>query len=195
MGKWVACISQTGTELYEICKNREVHPDIILVTHQERMNPKLWDLNSLIIFGESKRPSKKLLEETFENAKLITLHGFLYILPADICKNFEGKIYNGHPGAIERYPELKGKDPQIRAWNAQQHYKYFGTVIHEVVAEVDAGEIIDRDEIEVAMVRDLDDLYQQLKNLSINLWTRFLDNWDDEHYIVGATGFPLSWED
>ena len=42
---------------------------------------------------------------------LITLHGYLRIIPENICKQCK-HIYNGHPGLINMYPELKGKDPQ-----------------------------------------------------------------------------------
>ena len=73
----------------------------------------------------------------YENP-IITLHGWLRIMPPEICNRYE--IYNGHPGLITKYPELKGKDPQMRAWEGD--YEFCGSVLHRVTEGVDEGEII-----------------------------------------------------
>ena len=51
---------------------------------------------------------------------LITLNGWLRIVPPDKCAKYN--IYNGHPGLITKYPELKGKDPQQRMWENIHEY-------------------------------------------------------------------------
>jgi len=170
--RWVACISQTGRELYEICEKRLVKPDVLLVTAPDKVIPELWDLEISEVVIIPKRPSIAQFHQIFTGADVITLHGFLYIIPEEICKAYEGRIFNGHPGAIHLYEELKGKDPQVRAYGK---YDYYGTVIHEVSAEVDDGQLLDRDEVEAIYISSLDDLFDTLKRMSINLWIRFFN--------------------
>jgi folate-dependent phosphoribosylglycinamide formyltransferase PurN len=101
---------------------------------------------------------------------LITLHGWLRILPEDICNKYE--IYNGHPGLITRYPELKGKDPQIRAFAGE--YNTGGCVIHRVTPGVDEGEVLMEREVGIRLL-DLDGLFTILHKTSVNMWIEFLD--------------------
>ena len=62
-------------------------------------------------------------------------------MPPGVCDAFE--IYNGHPGLITKYPELKGKDPQERSF---KQYETAGAVLHKVTAGVDEGDVIDYEE-------------------------------------------------
>lgn len=177
--RWVACISQTGSELYTICETMLRKPDALVITNKSKVIPGIWDLEIDNVYIFDKRPSTEQLLDVFKDADVITLHGYLYILPPDICKRFAGKIFNGHPGLITKYPELVGKDPQIRAWNK---YPSYGCVLHEVTAAVDRGPIIDSQEIDAYLVKDLDDLFIVLKDMSISLWLRFfLEKFEEEN--------------
>ena len=89
---------------------------------------------------------------------IITLHGWLRIMPPSICEKF--KIYNGHPGLITDYPELKGKDPQERMFN-DGNYTYYGSVVHKVVPEVDSGEIVSEVK-RFNTMKSLDEVYEGL---------------------------------
>ena len=80
-------------------------------------------------------------------------------------------IYNGHPGLITDYPELKGKDPQIRAFEAK--YPVAGAVLHKVVAGVDEGRIILEERFNTFNL-ELDDLFRILRDRSLYMWCRFL---------------------
>ena len=77
------------------------------------------------------------LLEKWPNA-IVTLHGWLRIVPPYVCER--SKIYNGHPGLITKYPELKGKDPQEKAFKLK--HKTIGCVLHKVSAGVDEGKIV-----------------------------------------------------
>ncbi len=101
---------------------------------------------------------------------IITLHGWLRVLPEDICNKYE--IYNGHPGLITRYPELKGKDPQMRAFAGD--YNTAGCVIHKVTPGVDEGEVLMESEVGIRLL-DLDGLFTILHKTSVNMWIEFLD--------------------
>jgi folate-dependent phosphoribosylglycinamide formyltransferase PurN len=79
-------------------------------------------------------------------------------------------IYNGHPGAIELYPELKGMDPQERTWENKSNYKFIGSVVHKVVPVVDDGEIVKTVYV-INNVSSLDEMYSKLKFTSLSAWT------------------------
>ena len=93
-------------------------------------------------------------------------------MPPDKCSKYN--IYNGHPGLITKYPELKGKDPQQRAWDDLHKYNVVGSVVHSVVEEVDAGEIVELEATFSDSLLTLDDTYNTLKGTSFRAWYRFL---------------------
>jgi folate-dependent phosphoribosylglycinamide formyltransferase PurN len=80
-------------------------------------------------------------------------------------------FYNGHPGLITKYPELKGKDPQVRAFEGK--YPVAGAVIHKVTAGVDEGRII-MEEYFNATQLDLDGLFRILRDRSLYMWSNLL---------------------
>ena len=90
-------------------------------------------------------------------------------MPGDICDEFD--IYNGHPGLITKYPELKGKDPQEKAYRLGLHES--GCVIHKAVAEVDSGEILREKVVSIEKLAP-HDIMKILHKESINLWVDFL---------------------
>ena len=192
--RWVACISQTGSELYELCERMMRKPDVLIITNESKVIPEIWDMEIDSIFVFKKRPTAEQLFAAFSGADLITLHGYLYILPAEVCEAYAGKIFNGHPGLITKYPELRGKDPQVRAWD---NYSRYGCILHEVTAGVDEGPVIDSDEISAEYVKDLNNLFIVLKKLSINLWLRFFAKAFEEErvYENSLSRNSLNWED
>ena len=99
------------------------------------------------------------------------------IVPADICNEF--KIYNGHPGLINYYPELKGKDPQERAWESIINYQFVGSVIHRVTAGVDEGPIICYQKVNSSSCISLVSTFSILKLTSLDSWIDFFNN---KHY-------------
>jgi folate-dependent phosphoribosylglycinamide formyltransferase PurN len=85
-------------------------------------------------------------------------------------------MYNGHPGLITYYPELKGKDPQKRAWENIASYTYIGSVIHDVTAEVDSGNIFFQKKRFSVNCTSLDETYKELKETSLETWVEFLED-------------------
>ena len=86
-------------------------------------------------------------------------------------KNFKGDIFNGHPGLISSYPELKGKDPQIKAWEGK--YREVGSVVHKVTEGVDEGDIVMQCSTN-NFAKSLDGMYRILKSTSFTCWISFL---------------------
>ncbi|NBP00996.1 MAG: hypothetical protein EBU90_12835 [Proteobacteria bacterium] len=180
MRPWIAFFSQTGTEINKICTNLGIYPDAIITNRitTDRVNK---DLLTTSTFRENKLnrtiwymlPAKPTVENYmevlshFENP-VITLHGYLRIIPKQICEKYE--IYNLHPGLIDKYPLLKGFNPQERAF--KDGYKLAGCVIHKVVPEVDAGEILMSQGVSIEN-KTLNEVYESLHNVAFDLWKSF----------------------
>ena len=72
---------------------------------------------------------------------------------------------------ITPYPELKGKDPQVKAWEA--NYKTVGSVIHRVTAGVDEGPVVMERAFTFETLPMLSTVYEVLHNISTELWIKF----------------------
>ena len=167
---WVTLFSQTGAEIADISESLGRWPDLIITN--KRPN-HLRTIDSRIVeYGYTELPNIPTLEDienVLKDNAIITLHGWLRIMPPDICEKY--LIYNGHPGLITKYPELKGKDPQVRAFEGK--YPVAGAVIHRVVAGVDEGRVIMEEKFN-AMNLSLDELFRILRDRSLFMWTNFL---------------------
>jgi len=162
--------SQTGAEIADIAESLGRWPDLIITN--KRPN-HLRTIDSRIVeYGYTELPNIPTLEDienVLEDNAIITLHGWLRIIPPDICEKY--LIYNGHPGLITKYPELKGKDPQVRTFEGK--YPVAGAVIHKVVAGVDEGKVIMEEKFN-AINLSLDELFRILRDRSLYMWTNFL---------------------
>ena len=191
--KWVAFFSQTGSEIVNISKAINRWPDVF-VTNKQTTNEVNNDLlsvveshltyptglNRYIILPTSPKEidylkvadilGYSILDEKWQDEVLITLHGYLRILPPDFTKS--STIYNGHPGLITKHPELKGIDPQKKAWS-ENHIR-IGCVIHKVIPELDSGEVV----AEKMIHNNFDtfiDMLDALHVASSELWINFLN--------------------
>mgnify|MGYP003648706767 CR=1 FL=1 len=171
----IAFFSQTGSEIADLAEKLGRWPDRIITnsrpdiarTIDRRIEErKYWTMGN-------KPTEENYLEilDYFPDA-LVTLHGWLRIIPGNVTQGV--KMFNGHPGLITKYPDLKGKDPQIKAFEGE--YKEIGSVIHKVIAGVDEGEVI----AEASIPNDdftLDETYDKLKEISLGLWITFLTDY------------------
>ncbi len=170
--KWVALFSQTGSEVLEVSKLLNIRPNLIFTNqalHSSNINSELKHASIKTMYSTPSKPDVHDYHFMFAGADIITLHGWLRIIPPTVCNTYN--IYNGHPGLITEYPELKGKDPQIRAWEGK--YSDIGCVIHKVIPEVDAGAVILSNKIS-NKYKTLNEMYIALHDLSVNLWYTFL---------------------
>lgn len=169
---WIALFSQTGSEIVEVSRALGRWPDLIIsnrrLDSERRISPFL-PIDRLYFTGNRPQAADYLHYLRQVENPLVTLHGWLRILPEEICNSYE--IYNGHPGLITKYPELKGKDPQLRAF--QGDYNTGGCVIHKVTPGVDEGEVLMEREIGIRLL-DLDGLFHTLHKTSVDMWIEFL---------------------
>jgi folate-dependent phosphoribosylglycinamide formyltransferase PurN len=168
---WIAMFSQTGSEIANIAEKINRWPDLIIVNERniERIiDSRLQGRN--VVFVSNTPSVSELIDifQWFENP-LITLHGWLRIIPSSICESYS--IYNGHPGLITRYPELKGKDPQIRA--IENGYLSAGCVIHKVTAGVDEGKVLLERSFSIVGL-DEREIFRIFSKTSLQLWLDFL---------------------
>ena len=169
---WISLFSQTGCEIANLSSALCRSPDFIITNANiDDVDPRVE-----VDFRLDKEEAKTLdILENLEfnvNETLITLNGWLRIVPPDKCSKYN--IYNGHPGLITKYPELKGKDPQQRAWDNIDSYNMVGSVVHEVVEEVDAGKVICEEMVSTDYIGNLDATYDALRATSFTAWYRFL---------------------
>jgi folate-dependent phosphoribosylglycinamide formyltransferase PurN len=174
---WVTFFSQTGSEIYKISKKINRVPDVIVTN---KTKDKVLEINEDLFFeyGDKitwlpKKPSVEEYRQVIPKGAFVTLHGWLRIIPPEICQEFE--IYNLHPAPIhlEGYDKYKGKDPQVRIF--EDKAKYSGNVIHECIAELDAGKILAKNEFDIAGF-DLDMVFKLTHVKATELWCCFLQN-------------------
>lgn len=181
---WLTFFSQTGSEIVSLANTLGRWPDEIV--YNERPIFKN-DINSKI--GKyTILPNRPTVEDyerilsKYDNP-IVTLHGWLRIVPPEICNKYE--IYNGHPGLIDEYPELKGKDPQEKAYRLG--YEDGGSVVHKVTEGVDEGEILYSTKTSLKGL-DLNGVYNILRETSMVSWMKFLTK------VFYEEGYCSSWE-
>lgn len=169
---WVVFYSRTGHEIIRLIQATKLLPRAIVTTRRgevitDEMYALVKEHQIPIIFMPSK-PTSVNYSNVLKPTDFVTLHGWLRIVPEDICVQYAGRIHNLHPGLITKYPELKGKDPQERA--AEGNYSTCGCVIHEVTAGVDEGQVIDSCEIPCVP----ENIYANLGDAALKMWTKFI---------------------
>ena len=163
MKKWIALFSQTGSEIKALSKTIGRSPNMVFTNNP---NKEQWIDNHPYAYQLSHVQIMDFINEFVEKNSLITLHGYLRIIPHDICEKFD--IVNGHPGLITAYPELKGKDPQERI---TPDMEWIGSVCHKVTAGVDEGPVLTQ-----SMVKNTGgDYYNVLKETSLRAWRQYFD--------------------
>ena len=169
MGSWYALYSQTGSEIHEICLATGLKPFLVLTDNRSDPISRRGNYTS-VVCGSREVLEQRLLDWA-ASGDLITMHGYKRIVsPATVraLKARGVKFLNGHPGAIDLYPELRGLDPQKRAIEAG--YSTVGCVIHEVEPELDSGKILASEHIQVRPYGA--EVYEQLHYLMTQMWIK-----------------------
>jgi folate-dependent phosphoribosylglycinamide formyltransferase PurN len=173
---WVTFFTQTGSEIYNIIKQIGIVPKKIITNKKKnlfsKINPYLLSEYGYLIHKIPSKPSVDDYLKSLEGINkddIITLHGYLRIIPSNICDKY--MVYNGHPGLITKTKELIGLNPQKKAFNMR--LKTSGSVIHKVIPDVDSGEVVMSKEVSIDGLT-LDQVYEVLHKNSTDLWIQFL---------------------
>jgi folate-dependent phosphoribosylglycinamide formyltransferase PurN len=183
LDNWGVLISQTGSEVIAISEKLGILPSLIVTNNITKISPR-----NMEIFGENNVEIRTLprkpcivdyLRTRINLKELITLHGYLRILPAELFPYLEGAVYNGHPALITMYPDLKGFNKQEDIAGNQEKYPFCGSVIHECIPELDAGKVIVSCNIKNT-TNTIDEAYELLRNTSLITWEAFFKSWLSE---------------
>ena len=186
--KWVAFFSQTGSEIVNISRAIKRWPDLVVTnkqddktTHVELVQRVRQNDTEILTLpnwpkeinytSAADKLNYSILNEDWKKDVFVTLHGYLRILPPHFTRS--SNIYNGHPGAIHIHPELKGFNPQKKAWEAN-HIRV-GCVIHKVTPELDDGPIVAKTLINNKF-NTYEELEESLHVASSELWINFLND-------------------
>lgn len=182
--QWITLFSQSGSEIVRLKNHIGKWPDVI-ITNNSDVDSWCNEMRDLFLRGKARGEGKSrvkivtpqqaqtcnVLHKYARPDALITLHGWLRIIPKDICEYYD--IYNGHPGLINVHPELKGKDPQQRAYDLG--HAAIGSVVHKVTPIVDDGEILEYAATFSHELDNLDGVYSKLQHTSFEAWKKFFD--------------------
>jgi len=179
---WVAFYSQSGSEIRALIEKGHI-PNVIVTDSFEsylKNEPFFKEYNirqEIRTLNVTKQDKIIMYDELLTGSYIVTLHGWMNIVPADVCERYN--IYNGHPGHIVMYPELKGKDPQERAFSDIDKYEFVGCVIHEVTAGIDEGSVVVVAEQRIKnliKIAALNGMYIVCNKLSLVTWETFFRN-------------------
>lgn len=182
--EWIAFFSQTGSEIVSLGNALGKLPTEI-VYNEKPIYKNDININIDKYTSVPNRPSVEDYERVLSkyDNPLVTLHGWLRIVPPEICSKYE--IFNGHPGLIDEYPELKGKDPQEKAYRLG--LQEGGSVVHRVTEGVDEGEILYSTKASLKGL-DLNGVYSILRETSMVSWMKFFTK------VFYEEGYCSSWE-
>lgn len=171
--KWTALFSHTGREVYNISKQLGRYPDKIITNNSPDADIYRKIRNKNITYTKT-TPEPEDYVALLENDHIITLHGWMRIVPEVVCHEYN--IFNLHPGLITLYPELKGKDPQKRVATELNENKYskIGCVIHRVTPGVDEGEILAENSTHNVYSGE-SVITEKLHEMALALWVDFFD--------------------
>lgn len=168
--------SQTGSECNWLINQQVITPHAVIM-HE---NPRLKvcsDFNGIFHYHLPNKPTVQDYENIFGkyNNPIICLHGFLRIIPPEICEKYKS-IINLHPADICKYPELKGLDPINRVIKDPNKYTTIGVTIHRVTPIVDDGQVLINKSI--SRPNNELDIYTDIKKLSRECWSHLYKNLD-----------------
>lgn len=150
---WINLFSRSGRTAVEVYKALDQKPDFIYTTHK-------WDHKN--IMGKLRQLNG------VDHRCIVTLMGYMYIIPADVCKMHY--ILNLHQADFDLYPQRKGKDPLERVFQEPGPHKCTN-VIHEVIPEVDSGIIINRASF---TANTLEEAHQMSSDIAVGQWVTIL---------------------
>jgi len=179
LSNWGVLVSQTGSEVIAISEMLGILPSLLVtnrVTNISEKNMRIFGKNNVEIVVLPNKPTvDQYLRSGILEKELVTLHGFLRIIPEDVFIQFKGQMFNGHPALITVYPELKGFNKQEDIAGNQEKYPYCGSVVHKVIPELDAGEIVSAYQV-MNRANTIDEAYAILRETSLSSWVHFFTN-------------------
>lgn len=112
---------------------------------------KKHDIPAYVLDSNARDFEQKLLDLLLElNPDLIVLVGYLKKIPADIIKNFSGRIINIHPSLLPKYGGKGYYGMNVHRAVIENKENVSGCTVHFVDEIYDNGQIIDQIEVPVS---------------------------------------------
>jgi len=176
---WGVLVSQTASEVIAISEKLGFFPSLLVTNNIRKIPQRNMEIllqNNVYIHSLPFRPTvEDYIVSGILEKSLVTLHGFLRILPENLFEHFNGRVYNGHPALITDYPELKGFNKQEDIAGNQEKYPFCGSVVHEVIPELDSGKVVCYVKAENT-ANTVDQAYALLRETSLSSWELFFKN-------------------
>jgi phosphoribosylglycinamide formyltransferase-1 len=114
----------------------------------------------------------RLLEEEID---LVVLAGFLWLVPPDILRAYEGRIINIHPALLPKYGGKGMYGDRVHKAVKESGDKESGITIHYVNEIYDAGEIIFQEKCPVDPEDTPDDIAQKVHQLEYERYPKIIE--------------------
>lgn len=172
MKMWISLFSHTGAEVEAVSERLGRTPDIVLTNNMDYAG-------TLDVIKADADVINYILTTCAIDA-VVTLNGYMRIIPADVLNILHQNgciVLNVHPAPITVYPELKGRDPQIKLHEGIQSglYNKIGVVIHEVDEGVDTGAPVAVCCAQANAGETLEAMNARLHKYATFLWTKYFE--------------------
>lgn len=121
---------------------------------------------------------------------VLVLAGFMRILPAELCKEYAGRVLNIHPSLLPKYPGLNTYRKVLDAGDY-----WHGTTVHFVTEQLDAGPRIAQARIRVGQGDGEDALRARVQACERVLYPRVLEWMSEGRLAMGARHATLDGSD
>ena len=159
MFKIIVLVSGSGTNMLQLIKN-DIRIDCIIADRECKAKNIADEYNiDFILLNRDKEISKNLLK-IFEEKKpdLIVLAGFLSILDGEILEKYKNKIINIHPSLLPKYGGKGMYGLKVHQAVFENGDKESGCTVHYVTSDVDTGEIIGQDKVDISMAKSPEEI-------------------------------------
>lgn len=169
---WVSLISYRGTELLSIIDSLDLVPDKILKNNDTPTNPWLLSINNTFKIKPSNEIYSDLLN--IQYPIVITLNGYNEKLPETVIKHHKelgSSVFSSFYGDVITHKYIKHiKWPENYAFRM---LKTTGVTFYDELEEEHILRVVPY-EIDHSLVYSVEDLYNELKQISRREWVKLL---------------------
>ncbi|MBO6793108.1 MAG: phosphoribosylglycinamide formyltransferase [Balneolaceae bacterium] len=107
---------------------------------------------------------------------VIILAGYLKKIPAEVIREYEGRILNIHPSLLPRFGGKGFYGLKVHQAVVDQHEKESGCTVHVVTEEYDDGPILGQSKVEVNVDDTAESLAQKVLALEHKLYPKVISD-------------------
>lgn len=127
---------------------------------------------------------KDFFSENIENADLIVLAGFTWLVPKSLIERFPNRIINIHPSLLPKFGGKGMYGRKVHEEVKKNNQKFTGITIHLINDEYDKGDIIFQKEIKIDRSESVADIESKVRKLEITYYPKVVRD-----YALSLTQF------